>query len=384
MKHLKLSRQILAALTLSVAASFLLFYACKKEIQPKEYIAKPFSSQQASSRDAFEITTIGWLDTFQTNLALAVGNNSLTETYSFEKMAAGVEALINIATVSNKPRTAHQTNVTDFQVTVSSTSQALKGIYNGSYNAYRNYWLSTDTTETYPVALDVTILSIVENVLNVRATSILGVCNTCLLEHYTNNAECDGDAFEDGEAFYSGGGDEEFLLISSYTLPMCNWECGETPACSSPATTAYEQIEERINFNYLANNPPCYDGILVGFINVETKFAQGPPYDFLEEDCEIDQQQTIGTCMEDDLLNCAYCSFYEQIGIDPFEIPANQHFISLNIGVDYCYPCPLLPTCDKWSYPIATYTYGTPVCKNIIVYPGWLDPVYVNLSGMTL
>jgi hypothetical protein len=219
-----------------------------------------------------------------------------------------------------------------------------------------------------------------------KTTSVLGVCNTCLLQNYTNSSDpCDGDAFEANEAYYSGGGDEELLIISSYTKPMCNWECGETPACSTPATTAYEQIEERINFNYLANNPPCEDGILVGFINVVTKFAQGPPYDFLQEDCGIDQEQTIGTCIEDDLLNCAYCSFYEQIGIDPFEIPTNQHFISLNIAVDYCYVC-ILPTCDKWSYPIATYTYGTPVCHGVYppVYPGWMDPVYVNLSNMTM
>ena len=83
MTVLKHSRQILSALSLFLICTILLFYACKKETQPEEFIAKPFSLEQASSRTPFEITTIGWLDTFQNNLALAVANTSLTQTYTF-------------------------------------------------------------------------------------------------------------------------------------------------------------------------------------------------------------------------------------------------------------------------------------------------------------
>jgi len=382
MKHPEISRRFISALTLVLASTVLLVYACKKEMEQKEFVAKPSSSQQVTDRDAFEITTIGWLDTFQTNLALAVSNNSLTQTYTFEKMAAGVEALINIATVSNKPRSVHQTNVTDFQVTVTSTSQALKDIYNGAYNAYRNYWLSTDTTETYPVVIDVTILSTVGNVLNVRATSILGVCNTCLIEHYTTSEGCD-EAFETDEAFYVGGGDEELSLASFYWLPMCDWECGETPACATPATTAYEQIEARINFNYMANNPPCPSGYtFVGYINVTGPvYAQGPYY-FLDSDCEFLQQE-VGTCMEDVDLNCAYCSFYEQIGLSPFSIPSGKNFISINLGLQVC-ACGGSTTCRYLTEPEAQYYYGTPVCKPTIPVPGWNDPVLVNLSTLSI
>jgi|GEM_PF-1481395 len=382
MKHLKFSRQILSAFALVLASTVLLVYACKKETQQKEFVAKPFSSEQASSRDAFAITTIGWLDTFQTNLALAVGNNSLTQTYTFEKMAAGVEALINIATTSNKPRTVHQTNVTDFQVTVSGTSQALKDIYNGSYNAYRNYWLSTDTTETYPVVIDVTILSIVGNVLNVRATSILGVCNTCLLENYTNSEECD-DAFETDEGYFVGGGDEDLDLANFYWNPICNEGCGTTPPCTQGPTTAYEAIQDRINFNYIANNPPCPNGYtFCGYINVTGPvYAQGPYY-FLQEDCGFLNQQ-IGTCMEDGDLNCAYCSFYEQIGEDPFTIPSGKQFISLNLGLQVCV-CGGDTQCEYSTAVEAQYYYGCPVCKPTIPVSGWNDPVLVDLSYLSI
>ena len=370
------------ALTLVLASTVLFVYACKKETQQKEFIAKPFSSEQASSRDAFAITTIGWLDTFQTNLALAVGNNSLTQTYTFEKMASGVEALINIATVSGQARLAHQSQVSDFQITVSSSTQALKDLYIESYDAYRDHWLSMDTTETYPVVIEVSILSLTGNTLNVRVTTVMGVCNSCLNEHYTNSEACD-EAFETGEAYFVGGGDQELSLVGNYILPMCNNSCGSTPACEMPSTTAYEQIEDRINFNYLANNPPCGPGtVLQGYINVTGPiFAQGPQYDFLEEDCGIVDQE-IGTCMDDDALNCAYCSFYEQIGIDPFEIPAGKQFISLNLGVDYCFCGETL--CEYLAHPIAEYYYGCPVCRTSIVYPGWHDPVYVSLAYLTI
>lgn len=355
---------------LAIVGSILLFYACKKENPKQDFVAKPYSLQKSESRTPFEITTIGWLDTFQTNLALAVNNNSLTTTYSFEKMASGVEALINIATVSGQARTVHQSKVTTFQVSVSGTSQPLKEVYNGAYTAYRNHWLSTDTTETYPVVIDVTIESIVGSTLNVRVTSIVGIYNTCLNTHYTNTAACYGEAFEDGEAYYVGAGDEEESLLSVYLLPMCNHACGETPACATPATTAYEQIESRINFNYPINNPPCPSGYaLAGYINVTGPiYAQGDPHEFLEEDCDIALQQFAGTCMEDDLLNCAYCSFYEQIGISPFEIPAGKNFISLNLGVNFCYCADF--TCDYPAFPIAEYTYGCPVCRSTVVTPG--------------
>ena len=367
---------------LLVVAALLLTHGCKKE-PPQQWAFngnKP--NLQASDRDPFAVT-ISWLQTYQTNLASAKNGGSMTTTYTTEQMASGAEALINVATISNKPRTVHQSKVTSFQVTMSSNAQALKDIYNGAYTAYRNHWLATDTSQTYPVVLEVSIVSVVGSTVNVKATSMVGVCNTCLLENYSNSAPCDGDAFEEGEAFYVGGGDEELSLIGSYTLPTCNHSCGTTPACALPATTAYEQIEARINFNYLANNPPCPAGYsFQGYINVTGPiYAQGAQYDFLEEDCGIVDQE-IGTCMDDEILNCAYCSFYEQIGIDPFAIPSGKQFISLNLGVNYCFCAETV--CGYIAHPIAEYTYGCPVCRPTIVNPGWYDPVYDYLGNLTM
>ncbi len=376
---------LLALPLLLVAAAILLTHSCQKEA-PQQWAFKGNNPNlQASNRDAFEVN-LSWLKTYQTNLASAKNGGSMSQNYTTEQMAAGAEALINVATVSNKPRSVHQSKVTNFQVSNSTNNaQILKDIYNGAYTAYRNHWLSTDTSQTYPVVLEVSVASVSSTIINIKATSVVAVCNTCLLQHYTNSsAPCDGDAFAADEAFYVGGGDEEMLLLSSYILPMCNHPCGTTPACATPATTAYEQIETRINLNYLANNPPCPPGYsLAGYINVTGPiYAQGAPFDFLEEDCGIAEQQQIGTCMEDELLNCAYCSFYEQIGTDPFAIPAGKQFISLNLGVNFCF-C-VDHVCDYPAYPIAQYTYGCPVCRHTIVYPGWYDPVYVNLDNLSM
>ncbi len=110
----------------------------------------------------------------------------------------------------------------------------------------------------------------------------------------------------------------------SYWNPACENSCGDTPACEIGAATAYEQIEERINFNYLANNNPCPNNYtFVGWVNIvgpiyvePQAFTEGE----LKEDCSSAFGQQIGTCMEWEELNCVYCSIYGQIGQTPFAI----------------------------------------------------------------
>ena len=96
--------------------------------------------------------------------------------------------------------------------------------------------LSTDTSQTSPVVVEVSIASTVGNTVSVRVTSILGQCNACLLQNYTNSGtEYDGNTFAQGEAFYVGAGDEELSLLSVYLVscvqsqgsilgnPLLNW-----------------------------------------------------------------------------------------------------------------------------------------------------------------
>jgi hypothetical protein len=366
----------------ALAATLLfLLLGCQKEM-PSPTLTTNQPPAQATPREGDFEADIQWLQAYQADLASAINSNSMSQTYSYEQMAAGAEALINVATISNKPRSLHQSKVTYFKVGASTNAKVLKGIYQGAYSAYRTHWLSTDTTQTVPVVIEVSIAGESPTGLNIKATTIVGVCNTCLLAHYTvaGPDEC-ADAFEPTEAFRVGGGDEELSMANSYLNPMCNQACGTTPACVSGPSTAYEAIEARLNFNYAANHPPCGFGqMFQGYINVTGPlFAY--PLDFLEDDCENTPSQLVGTCMGDTDLNCAYCSLYEQIGVEPFLCSARKKFISLNLAVYYCV-CGVNSECEYIASVRAEYYSGTPVCTTVPQPPGWNNPVLVDLTNL--
>ena len=119
------------------AATLFIIHSCQKDAAQRKYVfVQP--KTQASDRDGFEVTGY-WLQTFQTDINNAINSNSLTQSYTTEQMAAGIEALINVSTIFNKPRTIHIQKVATFQVTISTNGQALKDIFNGAYNTYKNH-----------------------------------------------------------------------------------------------------------------------------------------------------------------------------------------------------------------------------------------------------
>ncbi len=183
----KVGKFLLAIPLFIFVATLFIVHSCQKDAAQREYIfVQP--QTQASDRDGFEVTG-SWLQTFQTNLNNAINSSSLTQPYTTEQMAAGIEALINVSTTFNKPRTIHIKKVATFQVTISTNGQALKDIFNGAYNTYKNHWLATDTSQTSPVVVEVSIGSTVGNIVSVRVTSILGQCNTCLSQNTLMDAQ---------------------------------------------------------------------------------------------------------------------------------------------------------------------------------------------------
>ncbi|MDX1913286.1 MAG: hypothetical protein SFV22_17460 [Saprospiraceae bacterium] len=371
-------RRLLLLPIIALCSTLFFMHACKKEHTHQfESIVK--DKQKAAARDGFVVTK-AWLIDFQSDLATALDEDVPSDTYTAEEAAAGVEALINVATLSDRFASVHIRNVTRFEVDMTNNAEAIAKIYDASYDAYRGFWLSTDTANTVPVLVDVSVERLVGNTANIKVTSILGVCNTCYDENYANSSSPCEDVFEPGEAFRVGGGDEEESLISFYWNPPCENECGTTPACGT-GPTAYEQIEERLNYNYLQNNPPyCPPGKkFIGWANVEC--VEAWPLDFIFEECQYSAQD-IGDCMEHELLNCAYCSIYDRIGSDPFAIPAGKHFVSINLGLDVCV-CGGNGMCNYITQLRAEYCYGTPVCRNIFVVV-WDNPVALSLADISL
>lgn len=135
-------------------------------------------------REGFSVAH-SWLKTFQGNLAVALDSSSIPQAYPIKQVVAGTEALINIATSTPQLRTLHQPKVTYFQVGTSDSIQAMRDVYNNAYSHYRNYWLSKDTTETYPVAVHIRVDSTSGSTAYIKVVSIVGVSNTCLNQNYT-------------------------------------------------------------------------------------------------------------------------------------------------------------------------------------------------------
>ena len=356
----------------------MLIWGCRKDfpqLQSHQMGAK------AVDRDEF-VVTLSWLEDFQPDLVSALDYQALSQSYTIEEIVNGIEALINIATATPEPRTAHRTQITLFQVNTSNDAQAIRDVYNTSYNAYRNFWLSTDTTETYPVVMDVNIDSVNGNTAYIRTTSILGTYNYDLDQNYTYDDSSEScEPFGEEEGYRVGAGDEELSLLNFYWNLPCPGACGETPSDEAGPTTAYEEIEARINFNYSANNPPCSsNAVLLGWVNV--KMLDAYPLTFLKDDCPFVDNQQVKTCMEKQELDCAFCSIYPQIGEEPLEIPSGYNFVSLNLGLTFC-ACGGSNECDYATPLVAEYFVGRPVCKLTPSYP-WVNPRYVDLSNIII
>lgn len=358
----------------------MLILGCQKDKTANQFPeSRDFS---VTSRDEFTVT-LTWLKDFQSDFVVALDTGFLLQPYTIDEIVAGVEALINIATSTPEIRTVHQTEITYFQVNTSNDDQAIRDVYYTSYNAYRNQWLSSDTTETYPVVVDVRIDSVNGNTAYIKSTSIIGVNNSTLdaTHTYTGGDGC--EPFGEYDGYRVGGGDEEFSLQDFYWNLACDNACGSTPPNEPGPTTAYEAIEERLNFNYTANNPPScpLNYVFRGWVNVKKLDAY--PLDFLKDDCPFVENQQIKTCMEDTELNCVYCSIYDQIGEEPFEISSGKQFISLNLGLSVC-ACGGSNQCAYLATLRAEYFIGTPVCKLATTPPTrWMAPKSFDLEDVT-
>lgn len=332
------------------------------------------------SRNEFTVT-LSWLKDFQADFVAALDTSFMTQSYDIDEITAGIEALINVATGTPELLTVHQTEITYFQVNTSDAAQAIRDVYYNAYDAYHDHWLSTDTSETYPVVMDIHIDSVKDNTAYIKATTIVGVNNAGLETEYTFASSNSCEPYEDGDGFRVGGGDEELSLANTYWNPACPNACGDTPSNES-GPTAYEEIEARINFNYLANNQPCPSNyVFRSWANVKKVSIYLP--DYLEQECPFILGHAIGTCMDYLKLNCVFCYIYNQIGEAPFEIPSGLHFVSINLGLSVC-ACGSNGECNYIAVPQAEYYVGTPVCKLASTSPTpWRNPKSFNLDDVS-
>jgi hypothetical protein len=127
--------------------------------------------------------------------------------------------------------------------------------------------------------------------------------------------------------------------------------------------------------------------MLVGFINIDFKTVWSVPD--VMQNCGVADQE-VGTCLKTDTsdpnnpdpfdpLNCVYCAVYDMIGDDPFLIPSGQHFVRINLALDYCFCGNKGPCGYNSGILMARYWYGTPVFRQN-VRPEDEDPLYTDLD----
>jgi hypothetical protein len=369
------------------------FMQCKKETTlPNE---QKMEQRQATEREHFSVSK-PWLIQFQNDLNTVIADkNATVTTYTPDQIAAGVETLINLFVGRpQSERGAHLTKTSTFEVDISGNSTLLKTLYEHAYKLYLDQKAAVDASAK-PLSVSVSIDSVKNTIAYVSTRTIFTWDCVCFKERFTvsNVAPC-ATAFSQDEGFFVGGGDEDGVITdpSLYINPMCDEGCGNIAPCTAGPTTAYEAIEERLNYNYAANNPiiPPAGYELVGFTDI---LCSDPDYidPAIYQTCGGQLSQYVGTCFTydgsdplnpSDPLNCIYCQLYEAM-IDneaPFQVPQGYRLISVNMGLYYC-QCGGATTCDAITQLLRTHCWGKPVFKRkIIIVNNPTLPTQINIE----
>jgi hypothetical protein len=366
-----------------------LIYSCQKEqssVQPSIPISSQVYQNGASDRDEVEVAiTKVWLQSFQNSLNAAVLNTpNVGIVYTPDEMAAGVEALLNLAATS-QTYTSQEIKVSAISVDYSSNSIAIKEVYTKSLGAFNEHLMAFAGVNASPIAIDVRIASQEGSTLNLKVTTIIGI-NSSSEGQIDDPCGRYGDCpkpFSANEAYRVGGGDQELSLQFYYWNPNCEGACGTALNCQAGSTTAYEQIESRINSLYPLCKSPCPPNSVVKFYSINYKFVDDTEFTSIFDDNSCTKDATrIGDCMNSQELNCKFCSIYNRIGQAPLNIPSGSAFVSINLGLNNT-PCCGGVVCQYSSFLSANFYYGKYGCFIKPDKPGGeLDGLKLDLTTL--
>ena len=234
------------------AFALLWVVGCQKESKPNEQHLSALPIASSREENSF---SKAWLEYFQSNLAAAVNDQEVHQTYSPTEIIFGIESLISMASPVETTAQMHKSKTQHIQLDLGNNSELIKKLYSASFGFHIDHFESMNQTETKPVMVDISLDSIKGNIGYFSIKSVMGVRNTCTIEAYDGQSgvasfSCDGytnEPFEFGDGFRMGWGDEELELIEAYDPTNCESECGDLAACELGTTTAPEQIEAAIN-----------------------------------------------------------------------------------------------------------------------------------------
>jgi hypothetical protein len=355
-------------------------YSCQKESkQPHELTNR----QSTFDRDGISVPSKLWLSEFQSAIKKLKAGQIVETPYTQFDVLLGVNTLINFASGSVIDSAYLITHIDSFTLPFSSTpSSQLLQVYEKSYGFYKTFYQSRTDQNVFPSQLEVTLIGNNTETSFFRVKSTLALRESCFAQEVLTNPNipCEGP-FLPGIAYFAGGGDAQLdpELSDFYFNPMCNDECGAIPACSIGPTTAFEAVQDAINTNYLTQNAPTppQGYRFTGFANIDCNVQQITQN---VGNCTGQLFMEIGTCLDNEVLNCMYCELYENIG-NTIVIPPGKHFVSLNLYTSFCI-CGNDGICgynlDTKYY--AKICWGTPIFKKIII-PFWDDPTVVDVDA---
>jgi hypothetical protein len=348
-----------------------LIYSCQKEqssVQTSIPSPPLNASHQATEREEVEVSiTKNWLQVFQNDLKSAVLSTATTSgvTYSPDEIVAGVEALLNLSSAS-QPNTGQDIKVANISVDYSSTSNALKEIYEKSLGAYNAHLSTFPMESSSPIGIDVLITKQDGNLLSIKVTTFVGFNDLSELkigDPCGKNGECPMP-FSVNEAYRVGAGDQELILQQYYWLLPCEGACGTIANCQIPpsGSTAYEKIESKLNSRYSLCKNPCKP-LNVSFYSIDSKEIDASQFTSIFDDNLCTKNAfRIGDCMNSEELNCKFCAIYNKIGQTPLDFPATYAFVSINLGLDNIPCCGGTNACQFPSFLKGEMFFGKYIC----------------------
>lgn len=353
------------------------FSACTEQINEPNEQFEEFTQLEMRAED---VGNFAFLVEFQGYLRTLNEGGQAENVYSAEKAIYGVEFLLNLRYATISEGIPFDGGADEFSIPTNSNwldlfQQAEKIVKQAVAKAENG----TDELLAYEIYLS----KATEGELRIGTKTKFKKTDQCMLQHYTssvNSVVCD-PPFEQGESYYT------WLLgfegYEPYDGLDCLNECGGVAACNTVTNFAFEEIENHLNVN--VPDPECPAGMvfLGTYSDIQTGGWAGSSDYAADFDCDFFNNEqgwlTPCTCMEADLLNCIYCTMWDDIMDNTsgtIQIPAGYSFIAINMGTNA-----ITYQEDSSTRLEFTYTYGIPNCGPGIVWPPVVEEaLYMQLS----
>lgn len=338
-----------------VISTFLLLASCDEKMEIHQ---KSDSSDDALEYRSMSNEEIDSLISFQTYLNDIKNHVQRTNTYSLSRAIYGVEALLNIRYADSQKGVSMYT--ASDTITVQTNSDWFD-LYEGALDNLLGDMAFSSDTNIVLAAFDISVDTVIgSNILILTKSIFKNISQSTISKYDAAPLDCGTETFGENEEYYLWLGGTDVLPLYQGSELDCEIGCGSV----APGTTAaMEEIQHHINASY--PDPDCGPGRIWSgkFIDINYNYSLIEWSYNLFEECGVPENTAYQPCdcLNADILNCMLCTIYEEIDTytSPIRIPEYNHFISIDLGVDFIYSNPIEEADTRIDIK---YFYGVPVC----------------------